>query len=141
VTPIPDSLREVVFDRARGQCEYCRLEQRSQVATFPLDHILPRSLRGATDADNLALACPKCNTLKWLNVESIDPQTGEICRLFNPRVDAWEEHFRWSSGDQLKIDPLTAIGRATIQLLALNSPSRIEIRQWLAVLGRHPPTT
>jgi hypothetical protein len=139
VKPIPPALRELVIARAAGLCEYCRLEQRSQVATFPLDHILPRSLGGLTDAANLALACPRCNALKWLTIEAMDPQTRTLTRLFNPRIDRWEDHFCWSPTDPAVVQPRTQQARATALLLELNSPARVEIRRWLAVLGRHPP--
>ena len=54
MTLISDSLREAVVERAVNRCEYCCLAQESQVATFPVDHIIPVSLRGPTELENLA---------------------------------------------------------------------------------------
>jgi hypothetical protein len=57
--------------------------------------------------------------------------------LFNPRTQVWAEHFHWD-GEQ--IVALTAIGRATVDALALNRPLILAIRQEEAARGRHPPT-
>jgi hypothetical protein len=36
-----------------------------------------------------------CNTRKGPNLSGLDPQTGELTRLFHPRQDRWQDHFRW----------------------------------------------
>jgi hypothetical protein len=59
VTLIPSDLREAVVRRAGNRREYCRLSQESQVATFPVDHVIPVVSDGKTTLDNLALACPR----------------------------------------------------------------------------------
>ena len=51
---IPAQLRRLVIRRARGLCEYCRLSQEGQEATFHIDHIFPVKAGGETRADNLA---------------------------------------------------------------------------------------
>ncbi len=61
MTVFSDAMRDAVVARAGGCCEYCHLPTRGQVATFPIDHVLPRSSGGETILDNLALACPHCN--------------------------------------------------------------------------------
>jgi 5-methylcytosine-specific restriction endonuclease McrA len=53
-----------VRERAKNICEYCRLPQDSQEATFHVDHIQPRSAGGLTSFDNLALACVTCSLRK-----------------------------------------------------------------------------
>jgi HNH endonuclease len=53
-----EATRAAVVARAGHRCEYCHLPTRGQVGTFPIDHVTPRSLAGATVLDNLALACP-----------------------------------------------------------------------------------
>lgn len=60
MTLISAVLREAVVQRAANRCEYCRLSQESQVATFPVDHIVPVSLDGPTEIENLALTCTRC---------------------------------------------------------------------------------
>ena len=51
------SLEELVWQRARSCCEYCLMPQAFDRATFEIDHIIARSHGGASEADNLALAC------------------------------------------------------------------------------------
>ncbi len=66
-----------------------------------------------------------------------DPDSGEEVLLFNPRTQAWIEHFRWEGE---RIVPLTPTGRATVAALAMNRPLIVAIRQEEAARGRHPPT-
>ena len=139
MTLISNALRESVIERAMNRCEYCGLSQESQVATFPVDHIIPVSSRGPTTLENLALTCTRCNALKWIHVAARDIETGEIVRLFNPRIDSWNDHFRWNEADATTIDTLTAIARATADLLQLNADYRVKIRAWLVEVGKHLP--
>jgi hypothetical protein len=60
MTTIPASLRRLVIQRADNRCEYCRISQIGQVATFHIDHIVPVVAGGETIAKNLALACVSC---------------------------------------------------------------------------------
>jgi hypothetical protein len=139
VTAISLELRQRVAQRAAHRCEYCQLPQACQVATFPVDHIVPRSQGGKTELSNLALACPRCNALKWVHTVGRDPATGEQVEVFNPRRHVWSDHFAWSSTEPDRIQSQTAIGRATLWLLEFNAPRRLEIRRWLASVGLHPP--
>ena len=117
MTLIPADLRDTVIDRAGNRCKYCQLSQESQVATFPVDHIVPFGQQGRTEFTNLALACPRRNSKKWMHSEARDPDTGEIVLLFNPRTQSWQEHFRWSESDTALLEPLSAVGRTTAALL------------------------
>jgi 5-methylcytosine-specific restriction endonuclease McrA len=132
---IPARLRQLVLRRSGGRCEYCRLSQVGQEATFHIDHIKPVSAGGETAADNLALACVSCSLRKAARETSVDSETGEIVPIFNPRADVWTEHFRWQ---EARLIGTTAIGRATIDLLDLNRPVILAIRFEEAALGRHP---
>jgi hypothetical protein len=61
-----------------------------------------------------------------------------VVRLFDPRREAWEDHFVWSPGAD-RILGLTPVGRATVLALNLNRPSLVRARRaWVAV-GWHPP--
>jgi hypothetical protein len=84
---------------------------------------------GADHLDNLALACPDCNLRKGPNLTGIDPQTGEVTRLFDPRRDVWFEHFRF---DIVEIIGLTPTGTATAALLEMNHPERLRVRELIA---------
>lgn len=128
--------RAEVTARAGHRCEYCHLPTRGQVATFPIDHILPRHAGGTTALDNLALTCPHCNAHKWAVVEEADPASGEPVRLFHPRQDVWAEHFAWTITGE--IEGRTSVGRATISGLRMNDPDMIELRALLAELGLFP---
>ncbi|MDZ7619670.1 MAG: HNH endonuclease signature motif containing protein [Patescibacteria group bacterium] len=64
MSDISPTLRNQVVQRAGSQCEYCRLSQAGQEATFHVDHVVPRTADGPTTADNLALACVSCSLRK-----------------------------------------------------------------------------
>ncbi|MEE8585677.1 MAG: HNH endonuclease signature motif containing protein [Acidobacteriota bacterium] len=91
---------------------------------------------GTDEPANLAWACPSCNRFKGPNLTAIDPKSGAIAPLFHPRTQAWQEHFALRG---LRIVGLTAVGRATVRLLQMNSEERMEIRQRLQSLGDWPP--
>jgi hypothetical protein len=132
------SLRRPVEARAKKRCEYCRLSQAGQAATFHIDHITPVVAGGGTTLENLALACIHCSLRKGARVLIPDPHTGKKVRLFHPREQQWDEHFLWRETELVGV---TAVGRATIQALALNSPEHLIIRSFEVLLDRHPPST
>jgi len=131
-THIPAELRRAVRLRAHDCCEYCLIPESMTLAAHEIDHIIAEKHGGPTDADNLALACAICNGFKGSDLASIDAESGDIVPLFNPRRDRWTEHFRLESG---RIEPLTASGRATVRLLQLNHPHRVEERLLLIAAG------
>lgn len=135
MTAFTDEMRDAVVTRAGGRCEYCHLSTRGQVATFPIDHVLPRSDGGETNLANLALACPHCNAHKWAHTTGTDPVSGASQPLFHPRVDVWQEHFQWSSESPGVLAGKTPRGRATISQLQMNAADMVAIRQLLATLG------
>jgi hypothetical protein len=132
---ISSTLRNLVIRRADNRCEYCKLSQMGQEATFHIDHVIPVAADGPTEADNLALACVSCSLHKAAKQVVQDPLTTETVKIFNPRKQPWESHFRW---EDVQIVGLTAQGRATIAALRMNRPIILAIRQEEAILGRHP---
>jgi HNH endonuclease len=122
--------REFVRQRAGNCCEYCLLSQAHSQLTHHVEHIIAKQHGGADDAENLALACHRCNFRKGPNLTGIDPSTGEIVRLFHPRRDRWTEHFHW---EDIHIHGITATGRATTVLLAMNDARRLELRAELRI--------
>jgi hypothetical protein len=122
------ALEELVPRRARFRCEYCLLPQALINTPFQFDHIIARCHGGLTISDNLAFACFHCNNFKGPNLAGIDPDTGQVTRLFHPRNDSYKENFRW---DGQRIIGLTAEGRATISVLRLNHPLRLAVRRSL----------
>ena len=125
-----------VVTRAGGRCEYCRMHQALQGATFHLEHILPQSRGGGSDLANLAWSCPGCNLRKSDRTEAVDPQTGGKVAFFNPRVDRWSEHFRFN---EYEIVGQTPIGRASAAALDLNQARRIMIRYAEELFDLFPP--
>jgi HNH endonuclease len=133
---IPASLRRLTIQRANDRCEYCKIAQAGQVATFHIDHIVPVVARGETTSENLALACVSCSLKKGARQEIEDAQTGIKVLFFNPRQQSWQDNFRW---DGVQIIGLTPVGRATIAALNLNRAMMLSIRAEEELLGRHPP--
>ena len=122
-------LRDLVWRRVGDRSEYCHLPQDAALLTFHVEHIIARQHRGPTEANNLALSCNLCNAFKGPNLSSIDPETGDVVSLFHPRSDSWAGHFSFRGGE---IVGLTPTGRATVVLLNMNEPDRVELReQWL----------
>jgi 5-methylcytosine-specific restriction endonuclease McrA len=100
---------------------------------YQIDHIIARKHGGATSLDNLAFACLLCNRYKGSDVAAPDPTTDEIVPLFNPRQQRWQEHFTLQGA---LIVARTSIGRATANLLRLNTPPRLLERREFGKAGR-----
>lgn len=133
---LSDHLRRFVLERAAGRCEYCRVAQVGQEATFHVDHVVPLAAGGATAVENLALACVSCSLRKAARRMALDPQSGVAAALFHPRNDTWSEHFLWTG---VVVVGLTPMGRATIDALQLNRPLALAIREEESQRNRHPP--
>ena len=136
---VSSRLRREVAKRARYLCEYCQTQRRI-VVSMQIDHIIPQSAGGATQFDNLCLACSGCNGYKLDYQFGFDPLTGIDAPLFHPRQQHWDDHFRWSD-DSLRLIGLTAIGRATVSRLRINRAEAIESRRVWVGVGKHPPIT
>ncbi|MEA5417769.1 HNH endonuclease signature motif containing protein [Spirulina sp. CCNP1310] len=137
-------LRQLVRERARGLCEYCHSPERISANRFTFDHVLPRSLGGLDELENLALACRRCNERRYNFVGGVDPVTKAVEPLFNPRTQHWADHFAWTS-DAVEIVGTSASGRATVSRLDLNDtryPPEESIQSARALwrqVGIHPP--
>lgn len=125
----------VVSQRAGERCEYCMLSEAVSLHKHEPDHIIPRQHGGESVADNLALACLRCNRHKGPNVGSFDPLTGRLTPFFNPRQQEWAEHFRL---EQAEIIPLTPEARVTVRIFHLNDADRVAERQALMNVGLYP---
>jgi hypothetical protein len=128
--------REQVWKRANGRCEYCQIPQEFDVRPFQIDHVRAQKHRGASELNNVALSCLPCNAYKGPNVAGYDPRLNTLQRLFNPRVDDWNKTFRW---DGPVLVGMTAIGRATIEVLRINAADRVAHRLLLIEAGVFPP--
>ena len=132
---INEELRAEISRRAGERCEYCLIHQDDAGFPHQVDHIVSRKHGGSSTLANLAYACIICNRYKGSDVASLEPRSGKVVRLFDPRRDRWADHFRI---DGAQIDPVTDIGSTTVRLLRLNAPERILERRLLQSLGRYP---
>jgi len=114
------------------------LSNASAVADAPheIDHIIAEKHRGQSVLDNLALACFHCNNDKGPNIAGVDPTTGQVVKLYNPRHDRWAEHFAWRGPTLVG---LTEVGRATVEVLEINLRHRVVHRQALIDESVFPP--
>lgn len=152
--PSDDIVRLAVQFRARGACEYCLMPG---PGSFQVDHIIPVSRwdayvtnrlhpverlpgrRGPDHLDNLAWSCVYCNSAKR---EQVAHRAGRRAyRLFDPRRDAWTDHFVLAHAYLFIVGPV-GIGRATQAALRFND-ARLDgplgPRHQAIVDGRYPP--
>lgn len=126
-------------EAARNRCGYCLSPQHLVMARLEIEHIIPLAKGGANDESNLWLSCPLCNRYKSDQTTARDPATGQTVPLFNPRLQAWFEHFCWAD-DGIRILGLTPVGRATVAALHLSDdPDALEVRSFWVLAGWHPP--
>lgn len=120
--------RRIVRERARGRCEYCLLPEDMNDIPFHVEHVIAKQNGGEDDVSNLALACDRCNLNKGPNLSSIDPETNAVVHLFHPRKHEWSDQFAVSGP---MIEGVTPTGRATVFLLRMNAPRRVQLRREL----------
>jgi len=136
---LPIDIERRIRTDSRNRCGYCLSPQHLVMARLQIEHIQPRSAGGTDEESNLWLCCPICNGHKSDKTHGQDPESGKSCPLFNPRVQAWFEHFRWAD-DGIRILGLTLVGRATVAALHLSTdPVALEVRRRWVMAGWHPP--
>ena len=64
---IPDAVRHRVIEAFGNRCSYCLAAQRYVFSKLEIERIIPVTLGGSND----------------------------IVALFNPRTQAWSDHFQW----------------------------------------------
>ena len=117
-----------VRTRAAERCEYCLLPQFALPLPFQIDHIIATQHEGDSDPSNLALACPHCNRHKGPNIAGLDPVTGQLVRLFHPRLDRLSDHFRLEGP---RIAGKTPAGRTTVRVLEMNADGPVLLRSFV----------
>lgn len=127
-----EDLQQLVWQRADSHCEYCQFPARYAYLPFQIDHIIAQKHQGETVDGNLALSCYYCNSYKGPNIAGIDPLTEQIEPLYHPRRDRWGEHFSWNGPTLIGRTPS---GRATIEVLRINHPDAVAVRQLLLEQG------
>lgn len=114
-------------ERAHGRCEYCLKPDFVTRFGHQIDHIISLKLGGDSVISNLAYACLKCNGSKGSNVAAYD-ESKTLVPLYHPRQHNWSDHFELQGA--LMVGK-TSIGRITINVLDMNHPKQVEIRQEL----------
>jgi 5-methylcytosine-specific restriction endonuclease McrA len=133
-TYIIKELRNLVAQRANYLCEYCLVAEVHRSSRYQIDHIISEKHGGSTTEDNLCYCCIFCNLNKGSDLGSINWQTNELVRFYNPRRDSWVENF---SLNKAEIQPLTEIGEVTVRIFDFNNPDRIIERQALMEAGQY----
>jgi 5-methylcytosine-specific restriction endonuclease McrA len=132
------SIKKAVRERAKQCCEYCLAQILFSADVFSIEHIIPVSKGGLTALFNLAFSCQCCNNHKYTSTHVIDPASGSIVPLYNPRLDIWAEHFEWFE-NFTEIIGISPTGRATVSRLQLNREDLLNLRRVLVDAGFHPP--
>jgi len=130
------AVKQRVYDRASGCCEYCQTCEYNTGQPMHVEHIDPQ---GGDGLDNLCLSCSSCNLSKGKATSASDPATKAVVTLFNPRQQNWYEHFEWIN-EGLRIHGKTPIGRVTVVRLKMNIERMVRARgNWIEA-GNHPPS-
>ncbi|MGB0383761.1 MAG: HNH endonuclease [Ardenticatenaceae bacterium] len=124
--------------RAGHRCEYCRAPEIIFNTSFEVDHIKPIAKGGTNDPINYALACRICNGHKSAALGAIDPLSQQLVSLFNPRQQAWEDHFEVQDKSPFKIVGKTPTGRASVERLQFNAPRQLTARALWIKLALFP---
>lgn len=128
--------RGFIARRAHHRCEYCRAPQEVAAIQYHLEHIIPESLGGTDEPENLALACPTCNAHKSNHVLGRD-DAGVEHPLFHPRRDRWHDHFEFDAAT-CQVKGRTPKGQGTVNRLRLNAAMQVAGRKHWVELGLYP---
>lgn len=128
--------RQLIWVRAHSLCEYCQLPAEFSEFRFEIDHVIAEKHGGGSSLDNLCLACFYCNSYKGPNLSGVDPNSGKVVPLYNPRQQKWVRHFEWNG--PLLIGK-TRSGRATIEVLNINEEFAVAVRRSLIEERVFPP--
>ncbi|MDY6901341.1 MAG: HNH endonuclease [Cyanobacteriota bacterium] len=137
-TYIAETLKNKILNYDKRRCCYCLTTEANSVIPMSFDHIKPVSKGGKTTFDNLCLAFRSCNEFKSDIVEAVDPLSGETASIFNPCTQSWFDNCQWNP-DSIKVEGLTAVGRATIVTLRMNNPVIVVARKRWTINNWHPP--
>ena len=137
-TYLSEKLRARLTEADNQHCAYCHTREAVTGQPMTVDHVIPESLGGLTEFDNLCFCCRRCNEFKGTKTEAPDPLTGQTVPLYHPRREKWREHFAWDDTGTLIVG-LTATGRATVTGLNMNDMLIIAARRRWVSVGWHPP--
>jgi len=114
----------------KGRCGYCNDIHTWRVASFEIDHFIPRmkdkkpflTIKTETDYSNLVYSCKSCNNSKsnkWpSNDQNIHNQNNE--GFIDPCEDEYNDQFTRLNNGQIR--PTTALGNWIYNALKLHKP-------------------
>lgn len=137
-TRILEALRLSIVGQFKSRCAYCQTQQKISGVRLTVDHIIPESLGGKTEKNNLCLACWDCNLYKAARIAVFDDVSQKAVRLFHPQKQSWVDHFGWSLDGSFVIDK-TTVGRISILALRMNRAELTISRKLWTEVGWHPP--
>jgi hypothetical protein len=108
---------------------------RRPLSTFHVEHVFAKQHGGSDGPENRCWSCHRCNLHKGPNLSGRDPESDTVVRLFDLRRQSWARHFQWAGP---VLVGRTRTGRATVAVLAMNDPARVELRQLLMDEGEWP---
>ena len=135
---IPADVLARLKQQSRNRCGYCRSSVLITGQPLTVEHLTPTSQGGSSEEDNLWLSCRRCNEHKGAQTHAVDTEADEPVPLFNPRRQAWQEHFAWSE-DGTRVMGLTPPGRTTVSALNMNHEDIVSARRLWVAVGWHPP--
>ncbi|MCY7374801.1 MAG: HNH endonuclease [Pyrinomonadaceae bacterium] len=138
MSKISRKLQGKIRRQAKNRCGYCLLPQNLNPTFLEIEHLQPVAGGGTETEENLWLACRECNSHKSAKIYGFDEKTGRRIRLYNPRRQNWNRHFKFSD-DKTKIIGKTVCGRATVETLKLNSEILVCVRRLWVEFDLFPP--
>lgn len=138
MSKISRKLQAKIRHQEKNRCGYCLLPQNLYPTLLDIEHIQPTTKGGSDEEKNLWLACREYNSHKSAKTYGFDEKTGQRLKLFNPRRQNWNRHFKFSE-DKTEIIGKTACGRATVEALKLNIEILVSVRQLWIEFDLFPP--
>ncbi len=127
-----------IREDAKNRCGYCLLPQEILMGKLEIEHLLPLAAGGTDDIENFWLACSDCNSYKSSKIYVFDSKTERKVRIFNPRTQNWDRHFKFNENKTIIIGK-TVCGRATAAALKMNNKQAVIARTLWVEAGWYPP--
>ena len=135
---ISAKLQADIRSHFKNRCSYCLLPQEILSNLLEIEHIFPSGQGGSDDESNLCLSCRGCNGHKSNKINGLDSETNKTVKLFNPRVQIWNDHFEFTENFS-KIIGKNPCGRATVRALKMNRNQAVNARIIWVTVGWYPP--
>jgi 5-methylcytosine-specific restriction endonuclease McrA len=78
--------RRQIAEEAKYRYGYCQTQEVVSGIPLTVEHMTPKAKGGSDDSANLWLSCRLHNEKKGIFIEAMDPETGDLVSLFNPRT-------------------------------------------------------